>query len=46
MTLRILYMSGYAEDPQLAHASASLLQKPFDPTELMRRIRGLLAHTS
>ncbi len=43
--LKVLYMSGYAEDAivQAALAEhASFLQKPFEPSELARRVRELL----
>lgn len=40
--LRVLYMSGYADDPHLSHG-AEFLQKPFEPDDLARRLRAILA---
>jgi CheY-like chemotaxis protein len=45
--LRVLYMSGYNEDAVLAagvrQAPAALLDKPFTPLELLRKVREALA---
>ncbi len=44
--LRVLYMSGYTEDAaeqrRLAEAGDRLLEKPFTPGELLRRVREAL----
>ncbi len=44
--LRVLFMSGYADDVigrnDLIEAGASLLSKPFEVRELLRRVRGIL----
>lgn len=44
--LKVLYMSGYAEDAKvrkgLSESSAPFLQKPFEPDILVRRLRELL----
>jgi two-component system cell cycle sensor histidine kinase/response regulator CckA len=43
---RVLYMSGYTEDPTLrkriADSSASLLPKPFQRIQLLERVRSAL----
>ena len=45
-TLRVLFMSGYADDVIGGHglfdAGASFLQKPFEVRELLRRVRDIL----
>jgi two-component system cell cycle sensor histidine kinase/response regulator CckA len=44
--IRILYMSGYTEDTIVHHGmldnAVSLLQKPFTPTSMARRVREVL----
>lgn len=43
--LRVLYMSGYPDDPDVrtaVAAGAAFLQKPFTPDGLARSVRGLL----
>ncbi|MEK7867276.1 MAG: ATP-binding protein [Planctomycetota bacterium] len=44
--LRVLYMSGYAEDEVIHHGvtelGAGFLQKPFAPDDLVRRVRSVL----
>ena len=46
--LRILFMSGYTEEVIQHHgisrANVAFLQKPFAPSELVRKVRGLLDH--
>ncbi|HEX5531476.1 MAG TPA: response regulator, partial [Methylomirabilota bacterium] len=43
---KVLYMSGYNDDaivrPNVLEPETSLLQKPFTPTELARRVRETL----
>ena len=43
---KVLYMSGYTDDAIVRHngldPETSLLQKPFTPTELARRVREML----
>ena len=41
-SLRVLYMSGFADDPLLAAGGADYLQKPFESGELARRLRKAL----
>jgi PAS domain S-box-containing protein len=45
--LRVLYVSGYAQDATgergLLRSGDALLQKPFSPADLLRRVRGVLA---
>jgi hypothetical protein len=42
--IKILYMSGYTDAaPSRLAAEAPLLQKPFTPDALARRVRELLA---
>ena len=45
-SIRVLYMSGYAEDasssPRLREHGASFLQKPFSPETLARKVREVL----
>jgi signal transduction histidine kinase len=40
--LRVLYMSGYSDDPTAIHADLPLLQKPFTPAVLAERVRATL----
>jgi len=44
--MRVLYMSGYAEDALVQHGvedlAAAFLQKPFRPIELVRRVHAVL----
>jgi PAS domain S-box-containing protein len=44
--MRVLYMSGYAEDTIVNHgivpAGAALLQKPFTPEDLVEKVRAVL----
>jgi DNA-binding response OmpR family regulator len=46
--LRILFMSGYTEEVIQHHgvsrANVAFLQKPFAPSDLVRKVRGLLDH--
>ena len=45
--LKVLYMSGYANDALVNHSVVErgflFLQKPFAPLELVRKVRGLAA---
>jgi len=47
--VRILYMSGYAEDPVSRHGilepGADLVEKPFDGAGLLRRVRASLSQS-
>ena len=44
--IKVLFMSGYAGSEYLTHdilnTSAGFIQKPFNPEELLKRIRGAL----
>jgi CheY-like chemotaxis protein len=44
--LRVLYMTGYTDDPELSlglvHGSFTVLSKPFRPEQLVRAVRALL----
>ena len=40
--LRVLYMSGYSDDPAAVHGDLPLLQKPFTPAALAERVRATL----
>ena len=44
--LKVLYMSGYADNPSVFHgvgsAGAEFLQKPFTPGSLSGKVRALL----
>jgi PAS domain S-box-containing protein len=44
--LRVLYMSGYTDDALLRHGvlnpGVELIEKPFAPDELVRRVRGMM----
>ena len=46
--LRVLFMSGYTEEVIQHHgvsrANVAFLQKPFAPSELVRKVRSLLDH--
>ena len=46
-SLRVLFMSGYAEDVLVPHAGlvpgAAFLSKPFKPSVLVTKVRGVLA---
>ncbi|HVW00123.1 MAG TPA: response regulator [Planctomycetaceae bacterium] len=48
--LKVLYISGYMDaeqiPPELADSGVPLLQKPFSPQELLRRVRELLDATA
>lgn len=49
-TMKVLYMSGYMDDPALRqvlmHAHAALLAKPFSPRTVTQRVREMLDATS
>lgn len=40
--LRVLLLSGYSLDPALLDAGVDFLQKPFRPSALVARVRGIL----
>ena len=40
--LRVLLLSGYSRDPALLDAGVDFLQKPFRPSTLVARVRGIL----
>ena len=40
--LRVLYLSGYSDDPTAVHGDLPLLQKPFTPAALAERVRATL----
>ena len=39
---KLLYISGYADDPMIYHDGTPLLQKPFTPFDLVRNLRSAL----
>lgn len=43
-TTRVLFVSGYPEDPDHQLFPAPLLRKPFSPDQLLGAVAGLLAH--
>jgi PAS domain S-box-containing protein len=40
--IRVLYMSGYSEDPDLVGPETPLVQKPFSPEGLLQAVRTML----
>ncbi len=40
--LRVLLLSGYSQDPALLDAGVDFLQKPFRPSALVAKVRGIL----
>jgi CheY-like chemotaxis protein len=46
-SMRVLYTSGYTDDPAFQHGfvGGALLEKPFSPADVLRRVREILDAT-